>query len=149
MADEQQPGFEDLVSMVTEVAYFLDDNLQQQFSEATGSELDVEDERLDVLAMFVIADAALGRLADRDLSGGNGVGGNAEKLEWARKLLRERAQRTLNAIVGDQGLPKGWPGAEEGELLSFAYATIASSHLNGLAAALDAMAQLGPEGEAE
>ena len=147
--DEQQSGMEDLVSMVTEVAYFLDDNLQQQFAEATGSDLNVDDERLDVLAMFVIADAALERLADRELSGENGVSENAEKLEWTRKLIRERAKRTLNAIVGDQGLPEGWPGAGEGDLLSFAYATIASSHLNGLAAALDALDALNPEGNVE
>ncbi|MGI9253438.1 MAG: hypothetical protein ACR2J8_06815 [Thermomicrobiales bacterium] len=132
-----------LIEMVTGVGYFLDDNLREQFFEANGVELDTEDERVDLLAMFVIANAVLQRVSEDAELSETLVGANAEKLAWTRNLVREMTQDTLKALVNDPERGTTWSGADDEDLLSFAYATVASTHLNGLVVALDTLADEG------
>jgi hypothetical protein len=141
--DEQQEQLDDLIEMVTGVGYFLDENLRQQFYEATGAEIDPEDERVDILAMFVIANAVLKRISENREAGEMLVGGNAEKLEWTRNLVRQMAQGTLTTIVNDPAKGTTWKGPDDEEMLSFAYAAVAATHTNGLIVALDALAEGG------
>lgn len=141
--EEQSEQLDDLIEMVTGVSYFLDENLRQQFFEATGAELDPEDERVDILAMFVIANAVLKRISENREFGEQVIGENAEKLQWTRDLVRQMAQGTLTAIVNDPARRSTWQGPDDEDLLSFAYAAIAATHANGLIVALDLLAEQG------
>ncbi|MFM9108160.1 MAG: hypothetical protein ACKOWF_15840 [Chloroflexota bacterium] len=141
--DEQQEALEDLIETVTGVGYFLDENLRQQFFEATSVDLDPDDERLDVLAMFVIANAVLRRIADNREIEPSLAGPNLEKLEWTRELVATVARDTLAAMTAAPGGKTAWSGPDDEDLLSFAYATIASTHINGLIVALDTIAEEG------
>ena len=141
--DEQQEALDELIETVTGVGYFLDENLRQQFFEATGSDLDPEDERLDILAMFVIANAVLRRVSENRELEPSLAGANIEKLEWTRELVRSIGQATLASLIADPGRKIEWASPDDEDLLSFAYATIASTHVNGLIVALDAIAEDG------